>query len=78
MEAEPNAPNEYLTDAQFCHLMNVTPRTSNQWRRNNLGPAYIRVGLRRILYRREDVNSWLASRTFRHRAAEVTGRSQAA
>jgi hypothetical protein len=78
MEASLTAPDEYLTDAQFCQMMSVTPRTTNQWRRNNLGPAYIRVGLRRILYRRGEVNSWLASRTFRHRAAEVTGRSQAA
>ena len=69
------SPDEYLTDAQFCALVNVTPRTSNEWRRLDNGPVYIRVGPRRILYRRRDVEAWMASRTFRHRAAEVTGQA---
>jgi predicted DNA-binding transcriptional regulator AlpA len=72
------ATSEYLTDAQFCGMMNVTPRTTNEWRRNNAGPAYVRVGPRRILYRRADVDAWLASRTFRHRAAEVVAQRVAA
>ena len=69
---------EYLTDAQFCGQMNITPRTSNEWRRQNTGPAYVRVGPRRILYRRSDVETWLASRTFKHRAAEVVSEKMAA
>ena len=64
-------PTDYMTDAQFCGLMNVTPRTTNEWRRLNTGPAYVRVGPRRILYRRSDVDAWLASRTFKHRAHEL-------
>ena len=73
-----NESSDYLTDAQFCGLMNITPRTSNEWRRQNTGPAYVRVGPRRILYRRSDVDSWLTSRTFKHRAAEVVSEKIAA
>lgn len=73
-----DTPTDYLTDSQFCGMMNVTPRTSNQWRRDNTGPAYVRIGPRRILYRRADVDAWLASRTFKHRAAEVVAHQQAA
>jgi predicted DNA-binding transcriptional regulator AlpA len=69
-------PSEYITDAQFCILMMISPRTSNQWRRENKAPPYMRVGLRRILYKRTDVEAWIASRTFRHRAAEVTSKKQ--
>jgi hypothetical protein len=31
-------------------------------RRAGLGPAYIRAGLKTVLYRRADVEAWLASR----------------
>ena len=68
----------YITDSQFCAMVGVTPRTTNEWRRNNTGPAYVRVGPRRILYSRAEVDSWLASRTFRHRAAEVVAQKIAA
>ncbi len=78
METSHPAPEDYLTDAQLCLMVNVTPRTTNQWRRDGVGPAYVRVGPRRILYRRRDVETWLSSRTFRHRAAETVGISLAA
>jgi predicted DNA-binding transcriptional regulator AlpA len=62
---------EYLTDQQLCDLLHVNPRTSMRWRRDGGGPPFIRVGERRVLYRASDVNSWLAARTFAHRAAEA-------
>jgi excisionase family DNA binding protein len=65
------ADTEYLTDQQLCELLRVTPRTTLRWRRDGVGPAYTRVGPRRLLYPRANVNSWLARRTFPHRAAEA-------
>lgn len=62
---------EYLTDAQICSLLHVNARTTMRWRRDAGGPAFVRVGDRRILYRRSDVEVWLANRTFPHRAAEA-------
>ena len=78
MEVSQTTATEFLTDAQFCAMMNVTPRTTNEWRRHNTGPAYVRVGPRRILYRRSEVEAWLTSRTFKHRAAEVVSERIAA
>jgi excisionase family DNA binding protein len=66
--------DELLTDQQLCELLNVTPRTSLRWRRDGRGPRFIRVGVRRVAYRRRDVDTWLSARTFDHRAAEAAAR----
>jgi predicted DNA-binding transcriptional regulator AlpA len=63
--------DEYLTDPQLGSLLDVTGRTTSRWRRDGNGPPFVRVGKRRILYRRADVDRWLADRTFPHRAAEA-------
>lgn len=41
------------------------------------GPAFVRVGARRVMYSPEAVTAWLASRTFAHRAAELAGKAAA-
>lgn len=63
--------DEYITDPQLCALLHVEDRTSLRWRTDGNGPPFIRVGKRRILYRRTDVEAWLAARTYKHRAAEA-------
>ena len=65
-----SASDEFLTDAQLCGLLHLDPRTTLRWRADGGGPAFIRAGSRRVLYRRSEVESWLAARTFSHRAAE--------
>jgi predicted DNA-binding transcriptional regulator AlpA len=62
---------EYLSDHSFCGMLEITPRTSRSWRRDGISPPYIRLGLRRILYKKSDVEAWLARQTHLHRAAEV-------
>ncbi len=62
---------EFLTDWQLCALLHVDARTTMRWRTDGGGPAFIRAGARRVLYRRSDVDTWLAARTFKHRAAEA-------
>lgn len=64
---------EFLTDWQLCALLHVDSRTTLRWRSDGDGPPFIRVGGRRILYRRGDIDAWLAARTFPHRAAEALG-----
>jgi excisionase family DNA binding protein len=61
----------FLTDPQLAALLHVDDRTTLRWRNNGSGPPFVRVGPRRILYRRSDVDAWLAARTFPHRAAEA-------
>jgi excisionase family DNA binding protein len=67
--------SEFLTDAQLCELLHVDARTSLRWRRDGGGPPFVRVGLRRVLFRRADVETWLAARTFAHRAAESVAKA---
>jgi hypothetical protein len=64
---------EFLTDAQLCEMLGVTDRTTLVWRTNGGGPPYCRIGIGRgqIRYRLQDVEAWLAARTFPHRAAEA-------
>jgi hypothetical protein len=61
---------EYLPESALCEQYPFSPRTVQRWRATGDGPPYIRVG-RRILYRRSDVEEWLSSQTFRHRADEL-------
>lgn len=62
---------EFLDEAQLCALLRVKPRTAQRWRADGTGPAFVRAGARRVLYRRADVDTWAAGRTFAHRAAEM-------
>jgi predicted DNA-binding transcriptional regulator AlpA len=63
--------DEFLSDAQVCGLLHVTSRTTARWRTDGGGPVFVRAGGRRVLYRRVDLDSWISSRTFAHRAAEA-------
>jgi excisionase family DNA binding protein len=70
------AAEEYLTDPQVAEWLHVDSRTTLRWRTDGGGPPFVRVGARRILYRRADVEAWLAARTFAHRAAEAAAYTQ--
>ena len=53
--------DEYITTDQLATLTHSRPQT---WRKRRLtgdGPPFIKLGSR-VLYRREDVNRWLAER----------------
>ena len=63
--------SEFHTETQLCKRLHVNPRTTMRWRDDGTGPPYVRVGPRRLLYRRADVDAWLAAHTFPHRAAEA-------
>lgn len=67
---EANESHEFLTDPQFARLVKTSTRTTETWRRNGNGPPFIRLG-RRILYRRCDVETWLAAQRFHSRAHEL-------
>ena len=61
----------YLTEQQFSEHYQVPRRTAQRWRSTGEGPAFVRLGQRRVLYRLTDIEKWLASRTFASRAAEA-------
>ena len=62
----------YLDEAAASRLLNVSQRTLQRWRTTGDGPPYIRAGVRRVLYDAAAVRGWASTRTFDHRAAELS------
>jgi predicted DNA-binding transcriptional regulator AlpA len=46
----------------LAKYLGVCTATAHNWARLGTGPKFIRIGLRRVAYRVEDVSAWLASR----------------
>jgi hypothetical protein len=63
--------DEYLDEDSLSEEFKIPPRTAQRWRSTGEGPKWIRLGRRRILYRRADVEAWLAERTYASRADEL-------
>ena len=74
---EPPAAAEYIDEAALRERYLISPRTAQRWRATGQGPAYVRLGRRRIAYRVADVERWLAERTYAHRADELSRRTTA-
>lgn len=53
-----------LTQKQAAELLNVSPRTMENWRLRGGGPRFARIGHRNIRYRGEDIDRWIAEHTF--------------
>ena len=52
--------NDYLDTAEAADLVRRPASTLAYWRHRGEGPRYAKVG-KRVLYRREDVEVWLAA-----------------
>jgi predicted DNA-binding transcriptional regulator AlpA len=57
-------PDEYLTASQLAAELQLSPRTLANWRWSGGGPPFVKVGAGAVRYRRRDVDSWLAKRTY--------------
>jgi len=55
--------NEYLTTAELARLTKTQPQTWRRKRWEGGGPKFVKLGSR-ILYRRADIDEYLAERTF--------------
>jgi predicted DNA-binding transcriptional regulator AlpA len=56
--------NEFLTQIEAAKVLRISPRTLERSRVDGSGPSFVKAG-RRVLYRRADIDSWAAERTFR-------------
>jgi predicted DNA-binding transcriptional regulator AlpA len=65
-----DAAKHYLDQDSASQLLNISKRTLERWRRDGGGPAFVRAGLRRVLYDGAEIQRWAATRTFAHHAAE--------
>lgn len=52
----------FLSEPQAANLIGVTPRTLQSWRYSGVGPAFLRMGPRRIAYRMSDLEAWATAR----------------
>jgi predicted DNA-binding transcriptional regulator AlpA len=64
-----------LTCDAAAERLSISTRHLERMRVAGTGPAYVRIGARRVAYRPDDIAEWLAARTFPHRAAELAQRA---
>jgi hypothetical protein len=67
--------NEYFDEDGLHEHYLIPPRTAQRWRAEGEGPPFVRLGRRRVIYRRSDVEKWLAERTFKSLAHETASAS---
>ena len=60
-----------LREAQAAELLGLSRDGLRRLRIRGSGPPYIRLGNLKVAYRREDIEAWLNSRTFRDYASEI-------
>ena len=50
--------NNVLTEREAARFLGVAPRTLNNWRYFDKGPAYIRIGSRAVRYLPTDLDAY--------------------
>ena len=63
-----------LTSPEAAAYLSRQPQTLRLWRVRGFGPRYIRMGnapYARVAYRTQDLEEWLAARTFRNTTQET-------
>jgi hypothetical protein len=49
-----------MSESEAARYLNLSPRTLEKGRGTGFGPVYIKQG-RRVSYRREDLDAWIAA-----------------
>ncbi len=73
----PMVTTEYLTAADAADLSRRSMRTLARWRRQGVGPRYIRRGAH-VLYRRGDVEAWLDAQVHETRDTQAADAQRSA
>ena len=60
--AKEHTKTELMNTDQFAEYVGIKPNTAYHWRARGVGPKYIKPTQRTLVYRRDDVDEWLASR----------------
>lgn len=50
---------DLMTTAEVADYLKTPPATLRFWRHKGTGPKGFRLGGRRVMYRRQDVDAWL-------------------
>lgn len=51
--------NRVLTQKEVAEYFSVSVAVLIKWRRENRGPAFVRMGKRLIRYRQQDLDKWM-------------------
>lgn len=52
-------PDQLMTTEETATYLHVSPATLRWWRHSSTGPKSFRLGARKVMYRRSDVEAWL-------------------
>lgn len=55
----PDLATDVITSSETSEMTKVAEGTLRYWRSTGQGPAWFRLGPRRIAYRRSDVEKWM-------------------
>lgn len=66
---------ELLTPEAVAARLSVVRRTLQRWRLTGFGPAYVRLGPRRVAYSRDALEAWIDARSYQSNAAEAARRA---
>lgn len=67
-----------LTTSDAAKVLGIRAQTLRTWRLSGRGPAYVRLGsgkFARACYTREELERWIAARTFTSTAHETTSKA---
>lgn len=64
--------HQYLRQEDVAEFLAVSVRTLEAWRLSGEGPLYVRLGRKKaVRYKREELEAFLAARTFRSTSEET-------
>ena len=69
---ESDSDTQILRESEAAAYVKLSARTLQKYRREGLGPAFTRLGIRRIGYQKCDLDTWLNDRKFISRADELS------
>jgi hypothetical protein len=52
-------PGDLVSPAEAVAILGTAPRTLHNWRSQGIGPAFVRVGLRMVRYKRADLAAFI-------------------
>ena len=64
MSNESNSEFHLLTTSEAAHHLRLSPRTLERWRAEGIGPKFIKMGPRAVLYTPAELASFLACSEF--------------
>jgi excisionase family DNA binding protein len=67
--AAPDPQSPLLRQSEAADHLRLSQRTLERWRVSGTGPAFVKLG-RRVLYRKLDLEEWIASRVL-HSTSEA-------